>query len=93
MAARIDAAVPPVKEKRIGRIPVRNLWLLMLYASDLTRVRAFSTPWWMLILMICPTWWRASLRKRSNAVYGVTSLTAIVIAMWYSLGSVDVSMF
>src|SRR5580704_11409066 len=23
----------------IGRIPVRNLWLLMLYASDLTRVR------------------------------------------------------
>lgn len=26
-------------ERRIGRIPVRNLWLLMLYASDLTRVR------------------------------------------------------
>ena len=25
-------------ERRIGRIPVRNLWLLMLYASDLTRV-------------------------------------------------------
>jgi len=25
--------------RRIGRIPVRNLWLLMLYASDLTRVR------------------------------------------------------
>lgn len=23
---------------RIGRIPVRNLWLLMLYASDLFRV-------------------------------------------------------
>ena len=26
-------------ERQIGRIPVRNLWLLMLYASDLTRVR------------------------------------------------------
>jgi 5-methylcytosine-specific restriction enzyme subunit McrC len=26
-------------ERLIGRIPVRNLWLLMLYASDLTRVR------------------------------------------------------
>jgi 5-methylcytosine-specific restriction enzyme subunit McrC len=30
-------------ERHIGRIPVQNLWLLMLYASDLTRVRgAFS---------------------------------------------------
>jgi 5-methylcytosine-specific restriction enzyme subunit McrC len=29
----------PPGERRIGRIPVRNLWLLMLYASDLTRVR------------------------------------------------------
>ena len=26
-------------ERLIGRIPVRNLWLLMLYASDLTRVK------------------------------------------------------
>jgi 5-methylcytosine-specific restriction enzyme subunit McrC len=26
-------------ERLIGRIPVRNLWLLMLYASELTRVR------------------------------------------------------
>ena len=26
-------------ERRIGRIPVRNLWFLMLYASDLTRTR------------------------------------------------------
>jgi 5-methylcytosine-specific restriction enzyme subunit McrC len=26
------------EDRRIGRIPVRNLWLLMLYASDLTRV-------------------------------------------------------
>jgi 5-methylcytosine-specific restriction enzyme subunit McrC len=32
-------AVPIAKENRIGRIPVRNLWLLMLYASELTRVR------------------------------------------------------
>jgi 5-methylcytosine-specific restriction enzyme subunit McrC len=31
--------VPIAKENRIGRIPVRNLWLLMLYASELTRVR------------------------------------------------------
>lgn len=29
----------PPGERRIGRIPVRNLWLLMLYASDLARVR------------------------------------------------------
>ena len=29
----------PPAERRIGRIPVRNLWLLMLYASDLTRER------------------------------------------------------
>jgi 5-methylcytosine-specific restriction enzyme subunit McrC len=28
----------PAGERRIGRVPVRNLWLLMLYASDLTRV-------------------------------------------------------
>jgi len=27
----------PLGDRRIGRIPVRNLWLLMLYASDLTR--------------------------------------------------------
>lgn len=27
----------PLGERQIGRIPVRNLWLLMLYASDLTR--------------------------------------------------------
>lgn len=26
-------------DRLVGRIPVRNLWLLMLYASDLTRVR------------------------------------------------------
>ena len=38
MPAEIDAAAV-AEESRIGRIPVRNLWLLMLYASDLTRVR------------------------------------------------------
>ena len=29
----------PLGERLIGRIPVRNLWLLMLYASDLARFR------------------------------------------------------
>lgn len=33
-----DKGSPP-GERQIGRVPVRNLWLLMLYASDLTRVR------------------------------------------------------
>jgi len=32
----MPADVPP-GERRVGRIPVRNLWLLMLYASELTR--------------------------------------------------------
>lgn len=31
------APVPTVGERMVGRIPVRNLWLLMLYASDLTK--------------------------------------------------------
>jgi 5-methylcytosine-specific restriction enzyme subunit McrC len=34
----MGADAPP-GERRIGRIPVRNLWLLMLYASDLTRIK------------------------------------------------------
>ncbi|UKJ76045.1 5-methylcytosine-specific restriction endonuclease system specificity protein McrC [Azospirillum brasilense] len=34
-----NGADPPRGERRIGRIPVRNLWLLMLYASELTRTR------------------------------------------------------
>ena len=34
----MTTSTPPC-EGRIGRIPVRNLWLLMLYASDLTRFR------------------------------------------------------
>jgi len=38
MPAEINAESPG-EERRIGRIPVRNLWLLMLYASDLTRLR------------------------------------------------------
>ncbi len=32
----IDTDIMPC-DRRIGRIPIRNLWLLMLYASDLTR--------------------------------------------------------
>ena len=34
------SAEPPPGERRIGRIPVRNLWFLMLYASDLARYRS-----------------------------------------------------
>ena len=42
MPAAAETAAAP-GERLIGRIPVRNLWLLMLYASDLTRVgRAFN---------------------------------------------------
>ena len=32
----------PSTEGFIGRIPVRNLWLLMLYASDLFRTRGIG---------------------------------------------------
>lgn len=32
-----QVGAPPVFESMVGRIPVRNLWLLMLYASDLYR--------------------------------------------------------
>lgn len=28
-----------IGSRKVGRIPVRNLWLLMLYASGLTRIR------------------------------------------------------
>jgi 5-methylcytosine-specific restriction enzyme subunit McrC len=34
-----DDAYSSHGERRVGRIPVRNLWLLMLYASDLTRFK------------------------------------------------------
>src|ERR1700719_2818408 len=30
---------PPPSDRLVGRIPVRNLWLLMLYASELTRFK------------------------------------------------------
>ena len=33
------AAELPAGERLVGRIPVRNLWLLMLYASELTRFK------------------------------------------------------
>ena len=29
-------------ERMVGRIPVRNLWLLMLYASELTRYKVIQ---------------------------------------------------
>ena len=38
-AESADAIVDPIAGGYIGRIPVRNLWLLMLYASDLFRAR------------------------------------------------------
>ena len=40
-AAIPDVAVPTNQSqgaRMVGRIPVRNLWLLMLYASDLVRL-------------------------------------------------------
>ena len=39
VASSPDAAVGDAGRGYVGRIPVRNLWLLMLYASDLFRVR------------------------------------------------------
>ena len=37
-----NASDSPGKDRYIGRIPVRNIWLLMLYASDLYRQRALD---------------------------------------------------
>ena len=34
-----EDALIPTGERQVGRIPVRNLWLLMLYASDLTQFK------------------------------------------------------
>src|ERR1035437_7293949 len=39
MTAQSADATAPIADGYIGRIPVRNLWLLMLYASDLFRTR------------------------------------------------------
>jgi 5-methylcytosine-specific restriction enzyme subunit McrC len=39
VTAKSADAKTPIAEGHIGRIPVRNLWLLMLYASDLFRAR------------------------------------------------------
>jgi len=36
--------VEPVETRTVGRIPVRNLWILMLYASDLVRL---NDPRWI----------------------------------------------
>lgn len=38
-AVALADTVPVVRAGYVGRIPVRNLWLLMLYASDLFRAR------------------------------------------------------
>jgi len=37
MSAAIETQDPSMSQRRLGKIPVRNLWLLMLYASDLYR--------------------------------------------------------
>jgi len=41
----VEAQQPPLSDAAgyIGRIPVRNLWLLMLYASDLFRTRGIGS--------------------------------------------------
>lgn len=39
LLAEIQTSSPVIASGHIGRIPVRNLWLLMLYASDLFRTR------------------------------------------------------
>jgi 5-methylcytosine-specific restriction enzyme subunit McrC len=42
LLAEIPTSSPVVASGHIGRIPVRNLWLLMLYASDLFRTRGLG---------------------------------------------------
>ncbi len=42
LPAEASASPPAVADGYIGRIPVRNLWLLMLYASDLFRSRGIG---------------------------------------------------
>jgi len=41
-----NAAADEVARRYVGRIPVRNLWLLMLYASDLFRMRGWARMAW-----------------------------------------------
>lgn len=43
LPATDDPGIHPAEPGYIGRIPVRNLWLLMLYASDLFRVIGSSS--------------------------------------------------
>jgi hypothetical protein len=92
MMTRIDT-VPVAPESRIGRIPVRNLWLLMLYASDLTRVRGAFDALVDDDLDNLPDLGHAFLHVRSNVGGDATSLSAIVIVIWYSPGSADVSTY
>jgi 5-methylcytosine-specific restriction enzyme subunit McrC len=42
LAAEASASPPAAADGFVGRIPVRNLWLLMLYASDLFRSRGIG---------------------------------------------------
>jgi 5-methylcytosine-specific restriction enzyme subunit McrC len=42
LAAEASASPPAAADRYVGRIPVRNLWLLMLYASDLFRSRGIG---------------------------------------------------
>jgi len=42
MTAEPGDAIGTISDGYIGRIPVRNLWLLMLYASDLFRSRGIG---------------------------------------------------
>lgn len=45
--------VPASADGFIGRIPVRNLWLLMLYASDLFRTCGIGKVGLKTVLTIC----------------------------------------
>jgi len=42
LVADVPQGLPVATDGHIGRIPVRNLWLLMLYASDLFRTRGIG---------------------------------------------------
>ncbi len=42
LVALVPAHPPAAAESYVGRIPVRNMWLLMLYASDLFRTRGIG---------------------------------------------------
>jgi hypothetical protein len=74
---------PPLGTRLVGRIPVRNLWLLMLYASELTRFRdKFNA----LVDDDCdelPNLVAGLLWMPLNAGSGGISHAVIVIARWF----------